>query len=166
MKLIITYATKLPGPTDYSSVQAGISIEKEVPETADLQAESAVLYRQAEEAVSRQLASTGLRSGQTADPAPSREGESWAGAASSRPTRHPAMERAGAIRTGRPLPGNGRRSLPPATSSQLGLIRRLLGRDGGLRDRILDEQGVSALESLTVRQASQVIDALKAEVQP
>jgi hypothetical protein len=55
LKLVINISKKIPGPTDYSSVQASCSIEGELMVGQDAGPEAARLYAQAEAAVDRQL---------------------------------------------------------------------------------------------------------------
>src|SRR4051812_19738979 len=109
LKLLINLAKKIPGPVDYSSVQASCSIEGELVAGQDPVAESARLFTQAEAAVDRQLniaqsSSAPAQSSATMPPASSQ---------SPSPSVQPATE--SAARSTRPYAGKSRAM---ATSSQ------------------------------------------------
>ncbi len=55
LKLVINISKKVPGPQEYSSIQAACTIEGEVSQGQDPVAEAARLYAQAEAAVDAQL---------------------------------------------------------------------------------------------------------------
>ncbi len=55
LKLVINISKKVPGPQEYSSIQAACTIEGEVSQGQDPVSEAARLYAQAEAAVDAQL---------------------------------------------------------------------------------------------------------------
>lgn len=148
LTLIINLSKKIPGPVDYSSIQASCSIEGEIAAGQDPVAESARLFSQAEEAVDRQLGLTAVTpisasSAPAPAPVPPRSSSAPAGAA--------------------PYPSSGARRAPtPISAAQLRFLRQLLDRTPGAQDRVLAEHQVQRIEALTSRAASAVIDRLKA----
>lgn len=145
-KLVINVSKKIPGPSDYSSTSASCSIESECPPDQAV-TEAARLYAQAEQAVDRQLGLTAVPP-PTASPPPSANPPSWP-RSSSMPS------------SSRPAPG--RRGMPSATASQLKLLGHLLSAREGQAAAILHHYQVTDLSQLTVKQASETIDTLKAE---
>lgn len=134
LKLLIQLSKKVPGPTDYSSVQASCSIEGELAPNQDPVAESARLYHQAEAAVDRQL-------GLTQAPSTPRGSVSLAPSSASQPYSRPP--------TG-------------VTPAQRLLIDQLL-RDTKIDPTaVLQHFGITSLDYLTCKQASALIDDLKA----
>lgn len=148
-KILVSFSKKLPlAGIDYSSQQASISIEADV--SADhFQEEAHRLYSQAEQAVDAQLRCQGTQNRDR--PA---EG----------PQRGLTPRLSEPSQNGRPYVKTTRRSPPPASDSQLRLLKRLLNGDHGRLDRILAHYEVSTLEALTIPQASEAIDHLKAGV--
>jgi hypothetical protein len=151
MKLVINIAKKIPGLTDYSSVQASCSIEREVGMGEDLLVAAADLQAQAEASVDQQLA-------RRTAPMPASPGmalnlpslastANGLARASARPV-HPS--------------GRGRRGPTLATPSQLGLLTRLIGSNQPQVIAICEHHHIQQLADLTVAQASEVIDTLKA----
>mgnify|MGYP006280357497 CR=1 FL=1 len=63
LKLIANYSKRL-GLPGYSSHQFSVSVERELVDVADVQAESEKLYRQLQEAVDRELEHTGFVPGE------------------------------------------------------------------------------------------------------
>jgi len=145
IKIIVNISKKVPGPQQYSSVQASCSIEAEC-RSADPVAEAAGLYRQAEAAVDQQL---GI--GQAQSPA-ERPSPSY-GPDHARQPHGP--------REGHAAPRRARRGPPPASESQLRLLHRLLADEEGRIPAILHHYQVTELRQLTVAQASELIDQLK-----
>ena len=143
IKIVINVSKKIPGPTDYSSVQASCSIESECT-SGDPVADSVQLYSQAELAVDAQL---GLRPGNKI------EGENTC--------RDLGYHRTLAQHKLR-VNGNGRKS-PPATDNQLRLLKRLMDKDPVGSSAILAFFKVDQVDDLTVPQASEAIDQLKAK---
>jgi hypothetical protein len=60
LKLVVNIAKKVPGPAEFSSIQASCSIEGEIAVGQDPVAEAARLYGQIEQAVDRQLGITSI----------------------------------------------------------------------------------------------------------
>lgn len=139
LKLVIQLSKKVPGPTDYSSVQASCSIEGELGSQQDPIAESARLYAQAEAAVDRQL---GLSPAATSTP---RGPTSMATSSASQPYSRPA-----------------RRRTATATPAQLRLIDQLLQSTRTDPAAVLQHFGVAALDQIPCKDASALIDDLKA----
>lgn len=140
LKLIINIAKKVPGPQEFSSVQASCSIEGELAAGQDPVAETARLFKQAETAVDAQLAGTPV--------------EQPASAPVSRPTPSPQPTQAS-----RPYKGNGQRRAPahisPAQTRYLGQLGQ---RAPGALAESLAQHGVTTIDALTARDASQIID--------
>ena len=149
LKLVINISKKIPGPTDYSSVQASCSIEGELIVGQDAGPECARLYAQAEAAVDRQLGIA--RSSPAASPVPAPiapVASPQPSPSSSRPTAYPSS--------------GGRRAPAGISAAQLRFLRQLCDRTPGAIDRILEEHRIASIEALSSRAASAVIDQLKA----
>ena len=150
LKLVVQISKKIPGPVEYSSVQASCSIESEIAMGQDAAAESARLYGQAESAVDRQLGilapvPTPVHVSPSPPPSPS---------FGSRP-----YTASGAV----PYPSSGARRAPaPISAAQIRFLRQLLDRTSGAQERILAEHRVASIEALSSRAASGIIDQLKA----
>lgn len=136
LKLVINVAKKIPGPEEYSSVQASCSLEGELLPNQDAGPEAARLFAAAEQAVDRQLGVSG-------EPVSTPTAPVVAAATASAPPRHTA------------------RPTLAATDSQLRLLRRLVNGNRILLGEVLAEHQVGQLEELSIRQASQLIDRLK-----
>lgn len=139
LKLVIQLSKKVPGPAEFSSVQASCSIEGELAAGQDPIAESSRLYAQAEAAVDRQL---GLIP--AAGPTP-RTTTSMATSSASQPYTRPA-----------------RRGAATATPAQLRLIDQLLQATRTEPAAVLQHFGVTALDQISCKDASALIDNLKA----
>ncbi len=147
LKLVINISKKIPGPQDYSSVQAACTLEGELAQGQDPATEAARLYAQAEAAVDAQL---GLQSS-----------SSWTNHAPFQPIAAPTAQ---ATPRATPVPapsGSGRRGPSRATPSQLQLLQRLIGSNQPQSVAICQHYGTPDLATLSVRQASEVIDELK-----
>ncbi len=137
----ITWSSKRPASTPYSSDQASVTIAIELALGADVASEAGKLYRQAEEIVGQQLALRPIAPPQNAPPSSSLS----AAPVTAAPSR-PSGPRGGAA---------------PISDSQRRLIAKLLvGRTQDLETH-LRHHAVAAIDQLTIRQASTVIDALK-----
>jgi hypothetical protein len=147
LKLVINISKKIPGPTDYSSVQAGCSVEGELVVGQDAGIECARLYAQAEAAVDRQLGLAAAQPVAPPVPAPPAPVATSSQPSSSRPASYPSS--------------GGRRAPSPISAAQLRFLRQLLDRTPGAIDRILAEHRVASIEALSSRAASSVIDQLK-----
>jgi hypothetical protein len=147
------WARKLPGPVDFSSIQAQASVQIEAGSIADVPQRAREAFALVQQAVEEQL-----RQGNPAPPSGSHHSTVASPATSlivntaapspSRPTSYPS--------------GNGRRSSSPSSAAQHRLLRMLLDRTPGAIDRILAEHRVASIEALSSRAASAVIDQLKA----
>lgn len=140
LKLVIQLSKKVPGPSDYSSVQASCSIDAELATGQDPTAEAARLYAQAEAAVDRQL---GIIPASTSHPSPTPPPTSMATSTASRPYTRPP--RRGAL----------------ATPAQLRLIDQLLRDTRTDPGAVLQHFGVAALDQIPCKDASALIDDLK-----
>jgi hypothetical protein len=144
IKLVINIAKKVPGPQEFSSVQASCSIEAECS-TGDPVAEAAALYLQAEAAVDHQLRLTPFQAAPVQPSTGSRLPYADHRPRAKQPPPRPLVQRA-----------------PPlATQSQLNLLSRLMSEQPGRLDAILHHFQIGSLQQLTVAQASEVIDQLK-----
>lgn len=139
LKLIIQLSKKVPGPAEFSSIQASCSIEGELANGQDPIAESGRLYAQAEAAVDLQL---GLIPAVNATP---RKSTSMATSSASQPYTRPA-----------------RRGAATATPAQLRLIDQLLQATRTDPAAVLQHFGVTALDQIPCKDASALIDDLKA----
>jgi hypothetical protein len=151
-KIIASVSKKIPlAGLDFSSTSASCTVEAEITDLAQVADQARLLYRQAEAAVDEQLRLAASPPAQTrATPTPS--------AYANGPNPSP--------RSSGPAPSNGRsgRGMPRASASQLKLIERLIDGDGQRAGDICNQHGVRSLPEMTIRQASQVIDQLRAEV--
>ena len=151
-KLIVQISKKIPGPVEYSSVQASCSIESEIAMGQDAAAESVRLYEKAELAVNRQLGI--LTPVPTPVPASSPPPPPSPPSAGSRPSP---------VSVAGPYPSSGTRRAPaPISAAQLRFLRQLLDRTSGAQERILAEHRIASIEALSSRAASGIIDQLKA----
>lgn len=142
IKLLINVSKKIPEAQDFSSTQASVSIEGELAPGQDPVAEAARLQAQAQQAVDQFL---GIAPVQVTPP-PRQQ--------SSQPAPSPS-------RPAPPRSSSPRRTVAPATDSQLRYIRRLLDQSGASLPGILDHHQVGSLEQLTCKAAAQLIDELK-----
>lgn len=140
IKLVVNISKKIPGPSDYSSVQASCSIEGELPAGQNPNVEAARLFSQAEAAVNQQL---------TLKPA------NFAG-----PALAPAQRWTPPTATTQPT--SQRRAPAPVTDSQLRFITRLLDSGKGSLNAILAQHQVGDLRDLSCKAAAGLIDTLKA----
>lgn len=156
LKLIIHFSKKIPGPQEFSSINAGCSIEGELGNGQDPATETSRLFAQAEAAVHQQL---GIRS--AAEPI--------------KPhvlaTHHPdtAIPDTHRPRSTTTLPfrsGTSGRPPAPVTESQLRLLDVLLRNSGTNPAIILAKYQVRSLHDLSCKSASAAIDALKNQSVP
>lgn len=125
LKLVVNIAKKVPGPAEFSSIQASCSMEGEIAVGQDPVAEAQRLYAQVEQAVDRQL---GLN--------------------------HPISP------TQPPRPPI-QRTTSPVSPAQLRYLKQLIDRQPQALNQILADHRISALEQLSSRDASVVIERLK-----
>lgn len=149
-KIIASVSKKTPiVGLDFSSVSASCTVEAEITDLASVPAQARALYAQAEAAVDEQL-----RLAAPSHPAPVQAPP----ASSYRPGPNSSP------RASSPAPaGRGSRGMPRASASQLKLIERLIDGDGQRAGDICAQHGVRSLPELSIRAASTVIDALRAE---
>lgn len=153
-KVITTVSKKIPiAGLDFSSVSASCTVEAEIADLAQVAGQARALYATAEAAVDEQLR-LAAPTASAAVPPPARPAPTYR----SGPNQQP--------RSTSPTPPSGRggRGMPRASASQLKLIERLIDGDGQRAGAICAESGVRSLPELSIRQASQLIDQLKAEV--
>ncbi len=136
IKLVVNISKKIPGPSDYSSVQASCSIEGELPAGQNPNVEAARLFSQAEAAVNQQL--------------------------TSKPANFAGPAQAWTPPTATPQPTSQRRTVAPVTDSQLRFITRLLDSGKGSLNAILAQHQVGDLRDLSCKAAAGLIDTLKA----
>lgn len=153
-KVVTSVSKKIPiAGLDFSSVSASCTVEAEITDLAAVPAQARTLYAQAEAAVDEQLRLTA-----PAPPPPLSAPVQAPPASSYRPGPNPSP------RASSPAPaGRGSRGMPSASVSQLKLIERLIDGDGRRAADICTQQGVRSLPELSIRAASTVIDALRAE---
>lgn len=146
-------AKKLPIPgSQFSSQQASITISAEVTDPSQIVAEAARLYTLAEQAVDAQLAGTSaVQPARVAPPV-----------GTSNPPQSPAQRSSAS----QPYRGGSqqRRAIPPISDAQRRLLDRLLDGDPQRADAVCHRAGVSTIGALNMKQASEAIDALKAQV--
>ena len=153
LKLVINISKKIPGPLDFSSIQASCSIEGELTAGQDPTVEAARIFAQAEAAVDRQL---GLQAQETVpqatlhqQPSPSSTTSVGAGHAS-RP------------QASQPYRSNGQRRAPaPVTDSQIRFLERLIRDTGTDLNAILQHHQVGSLRDLSCKAAAGLIDEMK-----
>ncbi len=148
LKIVINISKKVPGPIDFSSVQASCSIEGEIAAGQDPVAEAARLYAQAEAAVDRQLGITSAPAASSTASTPDRSTTPATSQASASPGRSPSV------------PGH-RRGPSPISPAQLRYLRQLLDQHPAALPLILADHQVAGVELLSSRAASAVIDRLK-----
>ncbi len=144
IKLVVNIAKKIPGPSEYSSVQASCSIEGELSAGQHPQVEAARLFSQAEAAVNQQLGHVDIKS---VAPTPVQRWTPPTVSNNTTPNQSQSPQR---------------RSPAPVTESQLRFITRLLDAGKGSRDAILAQHQVGDLRDLSCKAAASVIDTLKA----
>lgn len=142
LKLLVQLSKKVPGPTDYSSVQASCSIDSDLSVGQDPAAEAARLYAQAEAAVDRQL------------------GIAPASVATSHPTSAPSPASMATSSASRPYTRPPRRGAL-VTPAQLRLIDQLLRETRTDPGAVLQHFGVGSLDLLSCKDGSALIDDLK-----
>jgi hypothetical protein len=148
LKLIITVSKKIPGPQEYSSIQASCSIEGELAAGHDPVAEAAHLQAQAQQAVDQFLGITTTT--------PTSAPRSASPAASSAPRNQMPSNTSAS----RPYAGN-RRAPAPATDSQLRFLTKLLNDTRTDVTAILQQYQIGDLRELSCKAAAQLIDELK-----
>ena len=146
LKLVINISKKVPGPIDFSSVQASCSIEGELVAGQDPVAETTRLYAQAEAAVDRQL---GIA-------------ESSQMTAPTRSAITPSTSSQPPLTAPRFVPSAAQRRAPALISpAQIRYLRQLLDQAPGALSRVLADHQIATIEQLTSRAASALIDRLK-----
>lgn len=158
-KVVTTVSKKIPiAGLDFSSVSASCTVEAEISDLSQVSEQARVLYAQAEAAVDEQLQLTASPAPTAPRPPPAPT--PTAPGTSYRPSANAAQ------RAANPPPSNqrGGRGMPRASASQLKLIEHLCDGDHHRADDICAANHVRSLPELTIRQESQVIDRLKAEV--
>ena len=167
LRLIITVSKKVPGPAEYSSIQASTTIEGELVPGQDILAQAGTLQFQAEQAVDRFLnGQPGLRTPAHTSPA-SAQATSHSAHSASAVSAAPSRDAGVAVRpassgSSRPIPA-ARRAPALATPSQLNFIRRLLDQGNVPLREILEPRQLASLDQLSCREAAQLIDQLKSE---
>jgi hypothetical protein len=151
LKLVINISKKVPGPQDFSSIQASCSLEGECSIGQDPTAETARLFAQAESAVDAQLKLTAAPTTPIAPPSSTPIPTSNHGPTTSVPTPNSTR---GYQRTGR--------KVALATPSQLGLIDRLLRETNTNVNAVLNHYQVGSLDQIACKDVSALIDELKA----
>lgn len=165
MKLNVGLSRKV-GEVNYGSRGASVNLEQEVDATLinepqRLQERIREMFRLAQEAVDEEL-STGSATGSTKQPPINGNGS--ANGNSRHTTGRSAANRSESSHArGNASSGNGsRRSTPaPATASQVRALHAIANRQGlNLEAVVNDQHGVNEPESLTITQASELIDEL------
>jgi hypothetical protein len=146
---------KVPGEIDFSSKQASITITAEVGDPTQIVAEAQRLYAIAEQAVDHQLALVAAAA-PAVPPAPARPTYQPQGNAQ----QHLASR---APNAGRPAP---RRGIPACSDAQKRLLDRLLSGDPQQADAVCQRAGVTTIDTLNMKQASEAIDWLKSQAVP
>lgn len=153
-KVITTVSKKIPiTGLEFSSVSASCTVEAEISDLGQVADQARALYHQAEAAVDEQLRLAPASASSSSTPARS------VPAASANVSPQRSMMRAPS--TGRPAP---RRGIPPISDAQRRLLDRLLDGDHQRADAVCQHAGVATIGALNMKQASEAIDRLKAEV--
>ncbi len=143
LKLVASISMKIPGSVDYSSVQASCSIEGEASDINHAPDEIRRLYDIAERAVGAQLGLTSSAPPATASVQPQ--------SSNTPPVAHPVGARP-----------SGRRAPAPISPAQARYLGQLLDRNPGALAQILADHRINGIGEMTSRDASAVIDRLKA----
>ena len=168
MQIIASISKKRPGPIDYSSIQASVSISREIAHGEDILTAAAELQAQAEAAVDQQLARGSVPISQSHQLAPHVASQNANGshpattpsAAQARPATSPPPQKAS-----QPYRGNAQRRGPaPVTDSQLRFLKRLLDQTKTSLPAVLEHHQVGGLDQLTCKAAAELIDELKTRV--
>jgi hypothetical protein len=154
LKLLVALSKKVPGPLDFSSIQASCSIEGELSTGQDAAAEAARLYAQAELAVDRQL---GIGRPHSVPLQPAAAPPFHAP-----PSPSPPLSASPAAGTTHYPSSGGRRAPSLISAAQGRFLRQLLERNPGAHERILAEHRIPSIDALTSRTASLIIDQIKA----
>lgn len=154
-KVITTVSKKIPiAGLDFSSVSASCTVEAEISDLGQVADQARRLYHQAEAAVDEQLRLAPAAVPSSPAPARPAPATSTANVPPQRQvSRQPSM--------GRPAP---RRGIPPISDAQRRLLDRLLDGDQHRADEVCQHAGVATIGALNMKQASEAIDRLKAEV--
>jgi hypothetical protein len=150
IRVTATAGLKVPGPEEYSSRQASVSIESTIADEANLADEAARLLQLAEDQARAHLDGTRVPTAPPRSSVP--------------PARSYQRQERG--RSGSPNPsasgGRGRFTPKRASAAQVRYLRTLLGsRTQAEEEDILAEHGVGVVDDLTSKACSQVIDRLK-----
>jgi len=154
-KVITTVSKKIPiTGLEFSSVSASCTVEAEISDLGQVADQAHRLYAQAEAAVDEQLRLAPASASSSPSPAPARSAPGTSASTSQRSMmRQPS--------TSRPAP---RRGIPPISDAQRRLLDRLLDGDPQRADSVCQHAGVATIGALNMKQASEAIDRLKAEV--
>ena len=162
LKLVVHISKKIPGEQEYTSTCASCSIEGEIANGQDAQAEAARLYDQAEQAVDRQLGL--IAPGTVARPGSSAVlpvSANRAGSANTVPVAGSSAALS-ATQPSRPYP----RRTAAVTDSQLRYLERLIQQARIDPAALLNQYQVGSLKDLSCKLAAQLIDELKGKVVP
>lgn len=161
MKISVHYSRKQPGQVAYSSHEVSASLEEELGEATEDEARQAFEDRFAllKQEVERQLAHEGAHIGSSVAPRGNGNG--------AKPSYQP-QRRWQSSSPPRPANGNGRQApqaakgirATPAQCKAVSAISRALGLDVS---EVLADYGVDQPSELNIRQASELIDELKAQ---
>ena len=155
-KVITTVSKKIPiAGLDFSSVSASCTVEAEISDLGQVIDQARALYHQAEAAVDEQLRLAPASASASSSPAPARPAPVTS---ANVPPQRSLMRQPS---TGRPAP---RRGIPPISDAQRRLLDRLLDGDQHRADAVCQQAGVATIGALNMKQASEAIDRLKAEV--
>ena len=148
------WARKMPGPVDFSSVQAQASIQIEVGSIAEVPQRAREAFALVEQAVDEQLRHDRIQ----APAAPPATTPAPAGTPNTaRPSTSPNPTAA------RSAPSSNRRAPAAVTDSQLRFIDKLIAQTGTSVEAILAHHQVGTLRDLSCKVAAGLIDELKSK---
>lgn len=155
-----SWSRKMPGPVDFSSVQAQASIQIEAGSIAEVPQRAREAFALVEQAVDEQLRQDRTHVSRTT-PAPD----------AAPPMSTPSSTSNHGPSTTTPAPNASRsyqrtgRKVALVTPSQLGLIDRLLRETKTDANGVLQHYQIGAMDRISCKDASELIDELKARQQ-
>lgn len=151
----VAAAKKLPHPTEqYGSIQATVSLQGEAGGLGEVAAVVRDLFAAAQAGVDQHLAEQAGAEVPSPAPAPASPPPTRATSPQQRPMMRPSS-------AGRGAP---RRGIPAISDAQRRLLDRLLDGDPQRADEVCQRAGVATVADLNMKQASEAIDWLKAQV--
>lgn len=142
-------------PGEYGSINASITLTKELSDLTRVEQEAAALYSLAEDAVNQQIQKV------TSRPAPTTQIEAVTSPATTTPHQTPPTPIANRQTVSRPYSKTPRRTPAPISDAQLRYLDRLIQNRKASVESILQQYQVGSLRDLSGRDASHLIDELQ-----